>query len=80
MCRRRSGPFWLRVENKLVPIVNEDCLNFACEVSAAYHDWVSYNAPEDDGFVQDMAQREERVMQHLMEPDSEDSDSYTEDD
>jgi hypothetical protein len=73
MCKRVSPPFWLRVEGRVIPVVGEACLQLACHVSSAYHDWVAYNAPEDDGFAQDMAEREERVRQHMLEPSSEDS-------
>jgi len=69
-CKRRVGPYWLRVEGcRLVPIPNEACLLFACQVSAAYHDCVAYNAPEDDGFAADMAAREQRIQQELDEED-----------
>jgi hypothetical protein len=70
-CKRVSSPFWLRVEGKLIQVHGEECLALACEVSAAYHDWLAYNAMEDDGFARDMAAREERVRQHMT--DSEDS-------
>jgi hypothetical protein len=42
-------------------------------VSAAYHDWLAYNAPEDDGFGRDMLERELRIEGHMLEPGSEDS-------
>lgn len=64
-CKRVSPPFWLRVEGKLIQVHGEECLALACEVSAAYHDWLAYNAMEDDGFARDMAAREERVRQHM---------------
>jgi hypothetical protein len=51
----------------------------ACEVSAAYHDWLAYNAPQDDGFAEDMAQREEKTRLHMEEPSSEES-GWDEDD
>lgn len=72
-CRRTTGPFWLRVENKDIMVPSEVCLEFACQVSAAYHDWVAYNAPEDDGFAADMAERERVVQMRL-------NDSYSGDD
>lgn len=68
MCKRVSGPFWLRVEGALIQVRGEACLELACAVSSAYHDWVAYNAPEDDGFAEDMAEREERVQRHMEEP------------
>jgi hypothetical protein len=57
-CRRVSGPFWLKVQGKLIPVRDEAALVMACQASAAYHDWVAYNAPEDDGFSKEMAERE----------------------
>ncbi len=71
-CKRRQGPFWLRVEDRMIPVVGESCLAFACQVSAAYHDWVAYNAPEDDGFAADMAERERMVQEHMEESESSD--------
>lgn len=68
-CKRVLGPFWLRVEGKLIQVHGGE-LRLACEVSAAYHDWVAYNAPPDDGFCEDMAEREERVRLHMEEPSS----------
>lgn len=50
MCDRVTGPFWLRVEGRLILLEGEDCMKLACQVSAAYHDWVAYNAPYADGF------------------------------
>jgi hypothetical protein len=74
LCKRASPPFWLRVEGKHIPVVGEPCLQLACQVSAAYHDWLAYNAPEDDGFAADMLQRELRIEGHMLEPGSEESD------
>ena len=70
MCKRVSGPVWLRVEGTLIQVHGEACLQLACAVSSAYHDWLAFNAPEDDGFAEDMAEREERVQQHMDEPSS----------
>jgi hypothetical protein len=70
-CRRVSGPFWLRVEDKVIQVRGEICLRFACEVSAAYHDWVAYNVPENDGFAEDMAEREAKIQLHMEDPSSE---------
>lgn len=78
-CKRVSPPFWLRVEGKLIQVHWEECLALACEVSAAYHDWLAYNAQEDDGFCKDMEAREERVRQRMEEPPSENSDYDGED-
>jgi len=67
MCRRVCGPFWLRVESGLISVHGEDCLRLACQVSAAYHNWVSYNALEDDGFSQDFDEREARIIARMEE-------------
>ena len=50
MCTRVSPPYCLRVEGTLIPLVGQDALDLGCKVSAAYHDWVAYNATYDDGF------------------------------
>ena len=78
-CKRASAPYWLRVEGKLIQVHGEACLQLACQVSAAYHDWLAFNAAEDDGFGKDMAAREERVRQHMEEAPSEDSEYDGED-
>lgn len=58
MCQRVTGPFWLRVEGQLIPIQGEESLDLACQVSAAYHDWVAYNAPEREELPDDTYQQE----------------------
>ena len=55
----------MRVEGKLIPLEGEMALQLACKVSAAYHDWVAYNAPEDDGFHEDMEEREQKIAQEI---------------
>lgn len=65
-CKRQQGPYWLRVQgNQVIQVEGEICLLFACDVSAAYHDWVAYNALEDDGFAEDMAERESRIRDSM---------------
>ena len=73
LCKQVLPPFWLHVEGKHIPVVGEPCLQLACQVSAAYHDWLAYNVPEDDGFGRDMLEREQRIEGHMLEPGSEDS-------
>jgi hypothetical protein len=79
LCKKVTGPFWLRVEGKLIQVHGEECLRLACQVSAAYHDWLAYNAPEDDGFAEDMAEREVKIQEHMEEPSSSEDESYDED-
>jgi hypothetical protein len=74
-CRHVSPPFWLRVEGQTIPVSDEACLQLACRASAAYHDWLAYNVPEDDGFALDMFQRELKIQAHMDEPSSEESDN-----
>lgn len=64
-CNRLGGPFWIRVEGTLIPLEGEDALRVGCQVCAAYHDWVAYNAPYDDGFNEDMKEREQRIRSEL---------------
>lgn len=72
-CKRVTPPFFLRVEGRLIPVFGEPCLQLACHVSAAYHDWLAYNALGDDGFAADMAERERKIHAHMEEPSSEES-------
>jgi hypothetical protein len=58
------------VEQSIKPVV--------CQVSAAYHDWLAYNAPEDDGFAEDMAKREVKIQEHMEEPSSSEDESHDE--
>lgn len=74
-CKRQQGPFWLCVENTPVPVRGDMCLQFACEVSAAYHNGLAHNALFDDGFCEDMAERERRIQAHMDENSSDDSES-----
>jgi hypothetical protein len=55
MCKRRTGPFWLRVEGTLVALESETALQTGCKVCSAYHDWVAYNVSSySDGSDEDM--------------------------
>lgn len=61
LCKGCTPPFYISVENTVIPITGDDCLMLACQISSAYHNWVAYNAPEDDGFSEDMYEREARL-------------------
>lgn len=69
MCRRKVPPYSLRVEGKLIPITSESQLQLACMVSSAYHDWLAYNVPEEDGFSADMCERETRILAEMQDDD-----------
>jgi hypothetical protein len=77
LCRRVCGPFWLRVESKLIPVDDEECLRLACQVSSAYHDWLAYNAPDDDGFSEDFAEREASIITRMEEEASNAADGHS---
>lgn len=55
MCKRATPPFFLRVEGTYIPLPDEDSLTLGCKVSSAYHDWLAYNAPEDDDGLEEDA-------------------------
>lgn len=71
MCKRCTGPYSLRVEGTLIPLQNEWEMRLACRVAAAYHRWVACDAPDDDGFSADMAEREARIAAELEEDSDE---------
>lgn len=62
LCRGCTPPYYIVVENTAIPVIGDDCLALACRISSAYHNWVAYNAQEDDGFSEDMAEREARLL------------------
>ena len=74
MCRKVVGPFHLVVQGSPIAIHGEECMLLACHACAAYHDWVAYNVPLDDGFEEDMAAREAIVQARWEEPISDNSD------
>lgn len=74
LCRKVLGPFYLKVQGSPIAIYGEECMVLACHACAAYHDWLAYNAPLDDGFEEDMAAREECMKQRWEEPISDLSD------
>jgi hypothetical protein len=79
-CNKVTHPLWLHIENTKILVVGEECTWLACQVSAAYHNWLAYNAPDDDGFAADMEEREARIALHMEEPSSEESDMSPEED
>jgi len=48
LCKGSSPPYYIRVENTDIPINTEDAFSLACEITSAYHNWVAYNAPDND--------------------------------
>lgn len=65
MCKQRVGPFWLRVEGTLIALDTEEALCTGCKVCTAYHDWLAYNAPVDDGFSEEMRAIEDEVSYRM---------------
>jgi hypothetical protein len=80
LCQKVTPPFWLHVENVDIAITGEDCLSLACQAAAAHHNWVAYDAPEEDGFSADMQRREAAIQRHMEEPSSDESDANLDDD
>ena len=74
MCSHWAGPFYLKVEGTFIAVCGEDCMILACRVCSAYHDWLAYNVPPDDGFEADMRAREEFIRARWEEPVSDGSD------
>ncbi len=64
-CKQKGPPYWIRVEGTYIPLDSEESLRVGCQVCAAYHDWVAYNAPLDDGFLEDMQAREAQIEWEL---------------
>lgn len=62
LCKGCTPPYYIVVENTVIPVIGDDCLALACHVSSAYHNWVAYNAQEDDGFSLEMAENEARLL------------------
>lgn len=60
LCKGSSPPYYITVQNTDILVKGDDCLTLACQISAAYHNWVAYNAPEDDGFALEMEELETR--------------------
>ena len=65
MCGKVLGPFWISVEGTLIPLENKEALAIGCQVVSAYHNWLAYNAPDDDGFIEDMQEREQVIAEGL---------------
>jgi hypothetical protein len=74
MCNRLTGPFFLKVEGTCIAVWGEECMTLACQVCSAYHDWLAYNVPDDDGFEADMQAREDFIKARWEEPASDGSD------
>ena len=69
----RRQLLWIQVENTVIGLGGGD-LRLAAELSAAYHNEISYNAPPDDGWADETARMQEAAEQHMRDPPSDDSD------
>lgn len=65
LCKRRSRPFWLSVEGKMVQVQGKECLEMACNIASVYHNQIAYNAQSDDGFCEEMAEVERAVQTRM---------------
>ena len=62
LCRRSTPPYYITVENTTILVNGPDCLELACTIAAAYHNGIAYNAPEDDGFTEEMDKIEAEIQ------------------
>lgn len=62
LCRRCSPPYYISVENTLIKLDTPDCLELACHVASAYHNGIASNAPDYDGFSEEMEELEARAQ------------------
>ena len=70
--RRHTPPYWLTVEGEHIPLEGEGQVNLACQAVSAYHNYVAYNVPPDDGFTQEMKALDRECQEHMEASSSED--------
>lgn len=68
----RGQQIWIRVENTNIPVGLHE-VRLAAEMATAYHNAICYNAPPDDGWQEETEAMEERALQHMLAPLSDDS-------
>jgi hypothetical protein len=56
------------VEHTTIPLTGHECLSLACCITSAYHNSIAYNAPENDGFDEEMEELE--ALAEIAETDS----------
>jgi hypothetical protein len=79
--RRHTGPHWLTVEGTHIPLDSPDDMSLACRAVSAYHNYVAYNVPPDDGFAREVLVLEAKWQQHMEESSSDEEDGvYSDDD
>lgn len=62
LCRRSSPPYYIIVENTFIPLNGPECLELACNITSAYHNGIASNAPEDDGFTEEIQRIEAEIQ------------------
>ena len=72
---RLSRPHWLSVEGLLFRLESEDTLLLACDIVAAEHNALAWEAPEEDGFEREMVELEARARARMDAPSSDSEDS-----
>ena len=79
MAERSAGPLWLRVDGRDIRVERGEPLWLACQVAAAYHNSIAYNAPPDDGFQREIQDIERRVQAHMEDPSESTDEDYVTD-
>lgn len=69
-------PHFLRVDDTRIMLPTPQALWIGCQVTAAYHNYVAYNAPPPDGFAEDMQEREDRARAHMEAESSSEGEDY----
>ena len=73
---RSRPPYQLDVDGTRIPLRSNETLWLGCQVTAAYHNSMAYNAPSPDGFAEDWAEREARVQAHMEAESSSEGEDY----
>jgi hypothetical protein len=73
---RSRPPYQLDVDGTRISLPSNETLWLGCQVTAAYHNSMAYNAPSSDGFAEDWAEREARVQSHMEAESSSEGEEY----
>jgi hypothetical protein len=72
----RTGPIWLYVDGQRIALPTRDAVWVGCQAVGAYHNYIAHNAPQPDGFAQEMAAAEARARAHMEAASSDDDGPY----
>lgn len=63
----------LQIENEYIPVVTHEEVSFACKIASSYHNQISSNVPQDDGWNTETAEMESLAVKHMTDPLSDQS-------